>query len=123
MMQDLVGIVRNESEMQSALGELDKLKGRATKVGCNGNREYNNGWHTAIDLHCLLTVSEAIARAAIERKESRGAQFREDYPAKSDAYSTFNLVIQKGSDGAMTLSRVPLTPLTTELQQVIEENK
>ena len=68
-------------------------------------------------------MSEAITRAAIERKESRGAQFREDYPAKSDAYSTFNLVIQKGSDGAMTLSRVPLTPLPAELQQVIEENK
>ncbi len=123
MMQNLVGIVRQESEMTEALGHLAKLRERADRAGIGGNREYNNGWHTAIDLPNLLTVSEAITRAAIERKESRGAQFREDYPAKSDAYSTFNLVIQKGSDGAMALSRVPLTPLPVELQQVIEENK
>ena len=68
-------------------------------------------------------VSEAIARAAIERKESRGAQFRDDYPAKSDAFSTFNFVIQKGDDGGMQLSRVPILPIPPELQQVIEENK
>ena len=123
MMQELVGIVRQESEMVQALGHIAKLRERAARAGVGGNREYNNGWHTAIDLHCLLTVSEAITRAAIERKESRGAQFREDYPAKSDAYSTFNLVIQKGTDGAMTLTRVPLKPLPSELQQVIEENK
>ena len=68
-------------------------------------------------------VSEAIARAAIERKESRGAQFREDYPAKSDAFSTFNFVIEKGADGAMTITRAPLPPMPPELQQVVEENK
>jgi succinate dehydrogenase / fumarate reductase flavoprotein subunit len=123
MMQELVGIVRQESEMVEALDHIAKLRERAARAGVGGNREYNNGWHTAIDLHCLLTVSEAITRAAIERKESRGAQFREDYPAKSDAYSTFNLVIQKGSDGAMSLARVPLEPLPPALQQVIEENK
>jgi len=123
MMQDLVGIVRQESEMVEALGHIAKLRERAARAGVGGNREYNNGWHTAIDLHCLLTVSEAITRAAIERKESRGAQFREDFPAKSDAYSAFNLVIQKASDGAMTLHRVPLQPLPPELLQVIEENK
>ncbi len=123
MMQDLVGIVRQESEMRDALVKLSALRERAARAGVVGNREYNNGWHTAIDLHNLLTVSEAITRAAIERKESRGAHFREDFPAKSDAFSTFNFVITRGNDGAMSLSRVPLPPVPAELQQVIEENK
>jgi succinate dehydrogenase / fumarate reductase flavoprotein subunit len=74
-------------------------------------------------LHNLLTVSEAIATAAIERKESRGAHFRDDYPNKSDDYATFNFVIEKGADGQMQLTRVPLPPIPAELQQVIEENK
>jgi succinate dehydrogenase / fumarate reductase flavoprotein subunit len=123
MMQDLVGIVRAEAEMKEALHKLQGLRERAARTGVGGNREYNSGWHTALDLPSLLLVSEAIARAAIERKESRGAQYREDYPAKSDAFSTFNFVIQKGGDGSMQLSRVPILPMPPELQQVIEENK
>jgi succinate dehydrogenase / fumarate reductase flavoprotein subunit len=123
MMQSLVGIVRQESEMREALTRLQALRERAAKAGIGGNREYNNGWHTAIDLHNLLTVSEAIATAAIERKESRGAHFRDDYPNKSDDYATFNFVIEKGADGQMQLTRVPLPPIPAELQQVIEENK
>jgi succinate dehydrogenase / fumarate reductase flavoprotein subunit len=123
MMQDLVGIVRQESEMKQALEKLKGLKERAGRAGITGNREYNAGWHTAIDLHCLMMVSEAITRAAIERKESRGAQFREDYPKKDDAFGTFNFVITKGADGAMQLERVPIAPIPAPLQQVIEENK
>jgi len=123
MMQDLVGIVRQESEMKQALEKLQGLRARARNVGIGGNREYNNGWHTAIDLPNLLTVSEAIARAAVERKESRGAHFREDYPDKSNEYATFNFVIQKAADGSMQLSRVPIPPMPDELKQVIEENK
>jgi succinate dehydrogenase / fumarate reductase flavoprotein subunit len=75
MMQDLVGIVRKEEELLKAIEELKKLSQCANKVKVIGNREYNNGWHTALDLQNLLTVSEAITRAAIERKESRGAHF------------------------------------------------
>jgi succinate dehydrogenase / fumarate reductase flavoprotein subunit len=123
MMQDLVGIVRQESEMREALDRIEKLKARAAKAGVPGNREYNNGWHTAIDLPNLLIVSEAIARAGIERKESRGAHFRDDYPSKSDEFSTFNFVITKGADGAMKLDRVPVSEMPAELKQVIEENK
>ena len=122
-MQDLVGIVRQESEMRHALEQLRALGARAERAGVGGNREYNNGWHTAIDLHNLLTVSECITRAAIERKESRGAHFREDFPAKSDEYGHFNFVIRKDADGAMTLSRVPIPDLPAELKQVVEENK
>jgi succinate dehydrogenase / fumarate reductase flavoprotein subunit len=123
MMQDLVGIVRQESEMREARERLNALRARAARVGVAGNREYNNGWHTAIDIHNLLTVSEAIALAAVERKESRGAHFREDFPAKSDAFSTFNYVIRKGADGEMTLTPTPIPEMPAELKQVIEENK
>jgi succinate dehydrogenase / fumarate reductase flavoprotein subunit len=123
MMQDLVGIVRKEDEMLRALEGLGKLKARAARAGADGNREYNPGWHTCMDLGCLLTVSEAVTRAAIERKESRGAQFREDYPNKSEEYGKFNLVIRKGSDGAMRVERQPLKPMPEELKKVVEENK
>jgi len=123
MMQRLVGIVRVEAEMREAIDQVQRLKARAARAGIGGNREYNNGWHTAIDLHNLMIVSEAIARAAVERKESRGAHFREDYPQKVDEFSTFNFAIRKGADGSMELWREPLTPIPAELQQVIEENK
>jgi succinate dehydrogenase / fumarate reductase flavoprotein subunit len=123
MMQDLVGIVRRENEMRRALEGIAKLQGRAEKCGVQGNREYNPGWHTAIDLQNLLTVSEAITRAALERKESRGAQFRDDYPEKSAEYGSFNIVVRRGATGSMELERVNVRPLPAELKQVIEEQK
>ncbi len=123
MMQELVGIVRNADEMRTALDRLEELRERAARVGVPGNREYNPGWHTALDLPNLLTISEAIARAALERRESRGGHFREDYPEKSAEFGQFNIVVQKSADGAMRLSRKPLVPLPAELQQIIEEQK
>jgi succinate dehydrogenase / fumarate reductase, flavoprotein subunit len=120
MMQDLVGIVRNESEMQQALVKLETLKGRAAHVGVVGHREYNTGWHTAIDLRNLLIVSEAIARAAIERKESRGGHFREDFPDKDEAFGACNIVLKKTA-GGMQVERVPIPEMPAELKQVIEE--
>jgi len=102
---------------------IAKLKQRAAKVGVGGNREYNPGWHTALDLTNLLTVSEAIARSAIERKESRGAHFRDDYPEKDATFGTFNFVVSKGRDGAMRVEREPLPPMTDEQKQIIEEMK
>ena len=122
-MQQLVGIVRQESEMQEALERLKALRARAELAGIGGNREYNAGWHTAIDLRNLMMVSEAVTRAGLERKESRGAHFRDDYPMKVDEYSKFNFVIERGADGAMKLSRAPVAELPPELQQVVEENK
>ena len=92
-MQDLVGIVRREDEMQRALDGLAKLWERARqRRAFTGNREYNPGWHTALDLDNLLTVSEAITRSAIERKESRGAHFREDFQNKDAAFGKVNIV-------------------------------
>jgi succinate dehydrogenase / fumarate reductase, flavoprotein subunit len=123
VMQDLVGIVRMESEMQQALGEIEKLRARADRAGIAGNREYNNGWHTAIDLGNLLIVSEATARAALLRKESRGAQFREDFPTKDAEWGKSNIVIRRGADDAMLVEKRALTPLPDELRAVIEEMK
>jgi succinate dehydrogenase / fumarate reductase, flavoprotein subunit len=123
MMQDLVGIVRVEDEMQRALTGLDALRSRAGQVGVTGHREFNTGWHAAQDLGNLLMVSEAITRSAIDRKESRGGHFRSDYPDKDPAYATFNIVVKRGPDGEMQVSRVPLPPMPEELKQVIEENK
>ena len=123
MMQDLVGIVRKEAEMQTALDGLEKLRERAHRVGVGGHREYNPGWHAAIDLPNLLLVSEAVTRSAIERRESRGGHFREDYPDKDPAFGKVNLVIRKGKDGRMELSRVPIPEMPSELQSVIEAMK
>jgi succinate dehydrogenase / fumarate reductase flavoprotein subunit len=120
-MQDLVGIVRNEADMQRALVAVQELSRRASQVAVAGNREYNPGWHTALDLLNMLTVSEAITRSALERKESRGAQFREDYPDKNSEFGKFNIVVRKGADGQMELSRRPIPPLPVELAQIIEE--
>jgi succinate dehydrogenase / fumarate reductase flavoprotein subunit len=122
-MQDLVGIVRAQGEMERALDIITTLKERACRVSVKGNREYNPGWHTALDLDNLLTVSEAITRSALERKESRGGHFRDDYPDKSAEYATFNLVIKKGPGGEMALSREPIPPMPEHLKAVIEEMK
>ncbi len=123
MMQANVGIVRVESEMQAALSEIKALSKRAEKAAAIGNREFNPGWHAAIDLRNLLTVSEAVTIAAIERKESRGAQFRDDYPTKSEECSKFNIVLSRAPDGSMRMTRQPVRELPAELKQVIEENK
>jgi succinate dehydrogenase / fumarate reductase flavoprotein subunit len=123
MMQKLVGIVRTEKEMREAVTELAALKKRAEEVGVSGNREYNPGWHTALDLKNLLIVSEAITLAALERKESRGAQFRDDYPNKDEAYGKFNLVVKQAPDGSMQVRREPIVPLTAEQTQIIQEMK
>jgi len=123
MMQRLVGIVRNEGEMVEALGHLEKLKARAAHAGVQGNREYNPGWHTALDLPNLLTVSEAVTKCAIERKESRGGHFREDYPDKSPEFGKINIVVRQAAEGSMEVRRVPLPEMPPELKQVIEENK
>src|SRR5439155_20516147 len=102
-MQDLAGIVRNETEMREALKDIGQFKTRADNAAVTGNREYNPGWHTALDLKNLLIVSEAITRAALERKESRGAQFREDYPDKDERFGSVKTIISKAGDGSMRM--------------------
>jgi succinate dehydrogenase / fumarate reductase flavoprotein subunit len=92
-------------------------------VATRANREFNPGWHTALDLKNLLTVSEAVTRAALERKESRGAQFREDYPEKDDRFAKVNTIISKAADGSMQIRLEPLPEMPDYLREVIEEMK
>jgi succinate dehydrogenase / fumarate reductase flavoprotein subunit len=122
-MQALVGIVRTESEMQEALVTLAALRARAERAGVDGHREYHAGWHTCLDLRNLMDVSEAITRSAIERKESRGGHFREDYPDKVAEFSQCNVAVQRTADGSMRVTRIPLPEMPAELKQVIEEQK
>jgi succinate dehydrogenase / fumarate reductase, flavoprotein subunit len=122
-MQDLVGIVRNESDMQEALRRIWQFKERSNRVGVSGHREYHAGWHTALDVRNLLDVSECIARSAIERKESRGGHFREDHPDKAAEFSAINVMTKRGPDGALQVSRIPIPAMPDHLKQVIEEQK
>jgi len=122
-MQALVGIVRTESEMREALKCIAQFKERAARVGVAGHREYHAGWHTALDLRNLLTVSEAVARSAIERKESRGGHFREDYPDKVTEFSAINVAVRQGPGDVMEIGRIPIPPIPDHLKQVIEEQK
>ena len=109
--------------MLQALDELKGLKARAATVRVPGNREYNPGWHTAIDLKNLLIVSEAIVHSAIARKESRGGHFREDYEDKKAEFGTFNHLVEQRADGTMALRRHPIPPMRDELKKIVEELK
>ena len=122
-MQSLVGIVRLEDEMKEAHSRLQGYKERWSRVGVSGHREYNGGWHTAIDLLNLLNVAEAIALSAIERRESRGGHFREDYPDKVAEFGTFNIMVKQAPGGGIQVSRLPLPAMPAELKQVVEEQQ
>ena len=123
MMQEKVGIVRTENEMQEAIVGIEQLKLRAQNVGAVGNREYNPGWHTALDLKSLMTVAEAVARSAAIRKESRGAHFRDDYPDKDSEFGQVNTVLRKGRDGTMQVIQESIPALRDDLKKIIEENQ
>jgi len=123
LMQHDVGIVRYEAEMEGALHKIEELRERANRAAPPGNREYNPGWHTALDLHHMLTVAEAVTRCAIARKESRGAHARSDYPDKSGRLGKINMAIRRGPDGEMTLEQHPVKPIREDLQSIIDEQQ
>ena len=123
MMQDQVGIVRNQGELEQAIEGLKGLADRVNRVEAQGNREYNAGWHTALDLRNLMPVAEAVARAAVERKESRGAHFREDHLGKDDEWGKTTLVIRQTVDNSMEVRREAIAPPRDDLQRIIEENQ
>jgi len=108
--------------MEEALVGIARLRERAAHVGVTGNREYNPGWHTAVDLGSMLTCAEAITRSALTRKESRGGHFRDDYPEKAAEYGTFNILCRKGEDGKPAIVREPIPKMRPDLRQIIEEN-
>ncbi len=121
MMQLNVGIVRNEDEMQTALIGVRELKKRLENVSATGNIDFNPSWHTALDMHNLLNVSEAITLAAIARKESRGGHFREDFTAKVPEFGKINFSVKKGANSEMEIKSVPIPEMPSELKQIIEE--
>jgi succinate dehydrogenase / fumarate reductase flavoprotein subunit len=122
-MHNLVGIIRTESELEEALAKIAELKVRAKRASVEGNRHYNPGWHLALDLHSLLTVSEAITLAAIERKESRGAHTRDDYPQTNPEWGKSNIVVRMGLDGEPKIGREPLPEMPEDLRALAEEAK
>jgi succinate dehydrogenase / fumarate reductase flavoprotein subunit len=122
MMQDLVGIVRRHDELERALEGLDRLRHRAARVRVDGHRQYNPGWHTALALLNMLVVSEAITRAALARRESRGAHFRDDHPAKDADLGKLNFVVRRAGGGAMEVVPRPIPALPAELARIITEN-
>jgi succinate dehydrogenase / fumarate reductase flavoprotein subunit len=121
-MQNLVGLIRKESELKEALRRIEALKERANKVRIDGGRVYNAGWHTALDLRSLLTVAECSALAALERKESRGGHTREDCPFTDDAWGKLNVVLRL-RDGRVQVSREPLPEMPAELRALFQERK
>ena len=121
-MQELVGIARSQESLTQALEEIQNLREKAEVVHAIGNREYNAGWHTALDLDCLLTVSEAIALAALERRASIGAHSRDDYPEKEEpGAGKYNTIVKKANDGTMEIRRHPVAELRADLQEIIDE--
>jgi len=122
VMQRNAGIIRDKAGLETALAELEQLKARARRVGISGSREYNPGWHTAIDLRSLLIVSEATARAALERTESRGGHTRSDYPDSDERQAREQIVIKKEGD-RMAVRRETQPPLPAELEKIIKEAK
>jgi succinate dehydrogenase / fumarate reductase flavoprotein subunit len=123
VMQDNVGIVRTADEMSHALEVIRELRARAARTAVTGNRDYNPGWHTALDLQNLLDVSEAVARSALERRESRGGHYREDFPNKDAEWGQQNVCVHRGPNGEMELSLRPLPEMPPELRRIIQENQ
>ena len=120
-MQDLAGISRSEKGLQKAIDQIHSYSQRAIRTHAPGNREYNPGWHTALDLHNLMIVSEAVCLSAKQRTESRGGHFREEYPEKTEEGSTYNTIVRKAEDGSMEVERVPVMPQTDEMKAIIED--
>jgi succinate dehydrogenase / fumarate reductase, flavoprotein subunit len=123
IMNDLVGLIRRESEMTTALVELDKLRARVAQVSAPGGRAYNPGWHLALDLRNMLMVAECVAQAALERQESRGGHTREDFPAMSPEWRKVNLICSLDADGEVTLRRQPMMPMRTDLLELFDVNE
>ncbi len=121
IMQRLVGIIRTAEELTEALSDLEGLKVRVAKMSVEGNRQYNPGWHLALDIVNMLAVSQCIATAALERKESRGGHTRDDYPGPDPHWGQVNLVLTQRDDGAIELKHQPLPTMPADLQSLFEE--
>jgi succinate dehydrogenase / fumarate reductase flavoprotein subunit len=120
MMQSLVGIVRTEEDLKSALDRIAALRERAAKAKVGGNIQYNPGWHLALDLKNMLDISEAVTRAALERTESRGAHTREDHPNTENEWGKVNVIVRQETSGEIQVAREPLPEMPDELKELIK---
>jgi succinate dehydrogenase / fumarate reductase flavoprotein subunit len=120
MMQAKVGIVRTEAELHEAIEALKGFRARVANVSVTGSRQFNPGWHLAIELENMLTCAEAVARCALQRTESRGGHTREDHPEYHPHWSTVNSVASQNGDGSMTVGEIPLAPMPDELKALCE---
>ena len=123
LMQSYVGIFRTEEDLKYAVENLKVLKERAKKVKVDGSRMYNPGWHMAYDLQSMILYSEAIAKCAIQRKESRGAHSRIDYPKTDPEYGKWNSIVKKANDGSMIVEKMPLPEMSQDLKKLFEEKE
>ncbi len=119
-MSDLVGIIRREDEIKTALAELEKLHERAAKVSAPGGSAYNPGWHLALDLRNILVIAQCVAQAALERQESRGGHTRDDYPGMSPEWRKVNLICSLNAGGGVTLRHQPMEPMRTDLLELFD---
>ena len=122
VMQNLVGIFRTREDLQRALEEIEKLKARQANVSVEGSRLFNPGWHLALDLKCMIIVSEAVARSALVREESRGAHSRIDFPNLDPQHGTYNNIIRR-EGSTMTLRQQPLPEMPDDLKQIVADDK
>ncbi|MFG3013354.1 fumarate reductase/succinate dehydrogenase flavoprotein subunit [Streptomyces cinerochromogenes] len=133
-MNDLVGIIRREGEMEQALHKLAELRARARRAGVEGHRQFNPGWHLALDLRNMLLVSECVARAALERTESRGGHTREDHPTMDRAWRNVNLLCTLADPtgglaaadparGQIRLARETTEPIRPDLLALFEKEE
>ncbi|MFE0203384.1 fumarate reductase/succinate dehydrogenase flavoprotein subunit [Streptomyces sp. NPDC058985] len=133
-MNDLVGIIRREPEMKQALEKLAELRVRARRAGVEGHRQFNPGWHLALDLRNMLLVSECVARAALERTESRGGHTREDHPSMDRRWRPANLLCSLADPagtlgttdperGQITLERQTTEPIRPDLLALFEKEE
>ena len=120
VMNDLVGLIRRESELKTALVDLEKLRAREANVSAPGGRAYNPGWHLALDLRNMLVVGESVAQSALERQESRGGHTRDDYPAMSPEWRKVNLICSADADGRVDLRHQPMVPMRTDLLELFD---
>jgi succinate dehydrogenase / fumarate reductase, flavoprotein subunit len=123
VMQSLVGIIRRRGELEDSLQRLAELRERVDKVGATGGRQYNPGWHLALDLRNMLVVSECTARAALEREESRGGHTREDFPDMKPEWRRVTLVCSLAGADEVRLEQQPVTPMRPELAGLFERDE
>jgi succinate dehydrogenase / fumarate reductase flavoprotein subunit len=122
-MNDLVGIIRKAAEIRQALTKLDELKARAEKLSIEGHRQFNPGWHLALDLRNMLAVSECVARAALIREESRGGHTRDDFPKMEPRWRGVNLICSMTANGEVSVTQQPMTPMRDDLIALFDRDE